>query len=219
MKHVFFTACLLIFLGTAWTLYLRWDNTRFVESLPKVPDRSNVENATDLSPQREPTVEDKNIDFLREAITQQDPPLVDEEVPIDTTHRPLHHGETHAPPQTVTRYESERDIKDRKVESEPFLFMPDFSAEELMESDRQSFVKKHGNIPEIDTYFKYMAPVYEAWAAGEGQVVIERTPEETVELSRAQMVLYPDAPHFRNQYQHALKTVEDLKQRREQLEN
>ena len=217
MKQVFFIACILIFLGTAWTLYLWWDNIRFVESLPKSPDRSNIENATDMGLQQEPTVEDKNIDFLREATTQQDPLHVDEEVPIDTTHRPFH-GETRSLPQTVTRHESEQDIEAPKVESEPPLFMPDLSAEELMESDRQIFIKKHGNIPEIEIYFKYMSPVYEAWAAGDGQVVIERTPEETVELSRAQMVLYPDKSHFRNQYQHALKTVEGLKRRRERLE-
>ncbi len=217
MKQIFFTASILIFFGATWMLYLWWDHTRFVESLPKAPDRSSIENTTDLRSQQEPTVEDKNRDFLREAITQQDTPHVDEEVPIDTTHRPLHHGETHSPPRTATLHESERDIEVPKVESDP-LFMPDLSAEELMESARQGFVEKHGNIPEIDIFFKYMAPVYEGWAAGGGPVVIDRTPEETVELSRAQMVLYPDKPHFRNQYQHALRTVEEIKRRRERLE-
>lgn len=213
MKQFFFAACILIFFSTALALYLRWDNTRFVESLPQA-----YPTDTDLSPQQEPTDEDKNIDVLGEATTQQDPAHVDKEMPLDTTHRPLHHGETHSLPQTVTRHESKRNIEDiegLKEESEPFRFMQDLSAEELMASDRQSFLKKHGNIPEIDIYFKYMAPVYEAWASGDDQVVTERTPEETLELSRAQMVLFPDKPHFRNQYQHALKTIEDLKRRRE----
>ena len=94
MKQVIFITCILIFLGAAWTLYLWWDTTRFVESLPKALDRSNIENATDLSSQQEPAVEDKNKnrDVFREAATQQDPPYEDEEVSIDTTHRPLHVG-------------------------------------------------------------------------------------------------------------------------------
>ena len=218
MKQVIFIACILIFWGAAWTLYLWWDTTRFVGSLPKAPDRSNIENATDRSSQQKPTVEDKNRDVLREAATQQDPPHVDEEVPIDTKHRPVHVGEPHAPPQIITSPGSEEAIKDLKEESESSVFIPDLSAEEHMAQLREVLVKKHGDIPEIDIYFKYMSPVYEAIAAGESQVVIESTPEETVELNRARMVLYPDESSFRNRYQHALKVVAEQKRRRERLQ-
>ena len=127
--------------------------------------------------------------------------------------------QTHARPQIITSPLSEEVIKDFKEESESSVFIPDLSAEEHMALVREVLVKKHGDIPEIDIYLKYMSPVYEAIAAGESQVVIDSTPEETVELNRARMVLYPDEPSFRNRYQHALKVVAEQKRRRERLES
>ncbi len=212
MKRVFFTAGALIFLGIAWTLFLRWDRIRFVESLPKAPVRTDIQHATEQTPQ-DLIAEDKSSDALRVQRTQDESAHIDEETPIDTTDRPLHHNETHSyRPELTFRHESEQGIETLKPENKSPIFAPDLSAEELIEMDRQSFVEKYGNIPEIDIFFKYMSPVYEAWAAGESQFTVDRTNEKILELSRAQMVLYPDKPYFRKEYERALKILKEQEQ-------
>ena len=90
MKQVIFTALAVIVLGVVWTLYLQWDNKRFVESLPKSVSQTNIEEPTDMSTQ-DSWSENENTEHPAPAAAD-----LFEEIPPDTAHRPPHGGNPHS---------------------------------------------------------------------------------------------------------------------------
>lgn len=219
MKKVIFTAIVLILLGTTWTLYLRWENKRFVESLPKAPSRTNIEQPTDTITQ-DGTDENKNSEpYPLESVPEnnklpveenvlQESTSLSEELSPDTAHRPPHPGESHLPDIDYTF----RATLEQEVESNAPSSIMDLSVEEIIENNRQMLLKKHGNIPEIDIYLKHMVPVFEGLTEGKSQVNVKRTPEAQLEYSRALATLFPTADNIK-QYQEVLQTMEEIKRR------
>ena len=205
MKKVFFTAIVVIVGGIALMLYLRWDTNRFVESLPKAPPQTSIEQPTDTSSQ-DSMSKNKNSELSVEMSVLPAPAATSPEASNDTAHRPPYHSDSHSdvhapPPLRVDRMQEDEDIK-QEGESSPSFF--DLSLEGMIEHTRQQLIEKHGDIPEIDIYLRLNAPLFQAIKNRETQVRIQRTPEEHLEFSRVMSVLYPNEQHNK-MYQDALK--------------
>lgn len=205
MKKVIFTVIVLIALGTAWALYLRWDNKRFVESLPKIPSETNIEKSTDTIVQdRKSEDEDSNF-FNLEDTSKDNKPLVEdskqkeEKIPLDAVHRHPHdersHPHDHAPPISAPSNAS------AIMDAATVMNLP---IEEVINISRQRLIEEHGNIPEIDIYLKELTPIWEAVKSGKTKLIIQRTPEEDLEFRRVMAKLFPNEQNIKL-YQDKLK--------------
>ena len=195
MKKVTFTATIVMVLGTIWVLYLRWDNSRFAESLPKVPSQTNIEHPHDTRIQGI-TSENEHNELPAEAKVLPAPTAPSAEVPNDIARKQPHHSDSpsdvYSPPLRLEGIQKDTGVK-QEAES-PSSFM-DLSVEAIIERNRQKLIAKHGDIPEIDIYFKLNAPLFEAIKNRETQVRIQRTLEEHLEFSRVMSVLFPSEAH------------------------
>ena len=213
MKKVFFTAIVIIILGTALTLYLRWDVNRFAESLPKAPPQTHIEQPADTRTQDSASENEKS--ELRTKVNAPSTPTAPSaEASSDTANKPPHHShshsDVHAPPIRVEGEQKDEVVKQEGESPRPFI---DLSVEEMVEHTRQQLIEAHGDIPEIDIYLRLNAPLFKALKNREAQVSIQRTPEEHLEFSRVMSVLYPSEAHDK-MYQDALRTVEERNQRK-----
>lgn len=215
MKKVVFTAIVVIVLGIALMLYLRWDTNRFVESLPKAPPQTNIEQPINTGTQ-DSTSENENSELPAEVNPLPAPTAVSAETPNDTTHKPSHHtnshSDVHIPPIRVEGLQKDEDVKQEGEILPPFW---DLSVEEIIERTRQKLIEKHGDIPEIDIYLRLNARLFEGIKNRETQVRIQRTPEEHLEFSRVMSVLYPSEAHDK-MYQDALQAAEERNRRKYQ---
>ena len=214
MKQVIFTALVVIVLGVVWTLYLQWDNKRFVESLPKSVSQMNIEEPTDMSTP-DSWSENENTEHPAPAAAN-----LFEEIPPDTAHRPPHGGNPHSHNSVPTfrieqelknpdQLEKEEGLEQGKESNLPVSFM-DLSLEQIIENNRQSLINRHGNIPEIDIYLKLNEPFFRALLKGKPtRVVIERTPEESLESSRVTAILFPNEAN-KKAYQDELEKMKEL---------
>ncbi len=213
MKKIGFTAMVIIILGTALTLYLRWDLNRFAESLPKAPLQTHIEQPTDMRTQGNVSENEKG-ELPAKVNTLSAPTSTSVEASNDTAHRPPDHSgfhsDVHAPPIRVEGQQKDEVVKQ---EDESTLSFMDLSLEEIIERNRQKLIEKHGDIPEIDIYLRLNAPLFEAIKNREAQVKIQRTLEEHLEFSRVMSVLYPSEEHDK-MYQAALQEVEKRRRRR-----
>ena len=86
----------------------------------------------------------------------------------------------------------------------------DLSLEQIIENNRQSLINRHGNIPEIDIYLKLNEPFFRALLKDKPtRVVIERTPEESLESSRVTAILFPNEAN-KKAYQDELEKMKEL---------
>lgn len=219
MKRFVFPAIVAIVLCSAWMLYLRWDTDRFIESLPKAPPHTHIEQMP-----QERVAENENSETLPpERVSEHNEPSAEGHVhphftdtlePPDTRHTdPVSQN-----PDPVSGIDVEQGTEE-KIETEegdqnnrhPVM---DLSLEQILEKNRRRLIEKHGPIPEIDIYLRHMIPVFEGAREGKRQVTIKRTPEEALEFSRAQSVLFPSEGNIKS-YQNVLKTTQYLKRRRE----
>ena len=212
MKKVLSTAIVLIVLGTVWMLYLQRGDNRFRESLPKVPSHMNTEQPIDTITQ-ENTTENENIGLPMEANVLQESTNETEEMSLNTAHRPSHDSNRHS-----FRIEQELKVPDQlqkeggleQEESPPPSSFMDLSLEQIIENNRQSLINRHGNIPEIDIYLKLNEPFFRALLKDKPtKVVIERTPEESLESSRVTAILFPNEAN-KKAYQDELKKMREL---------
>ena len=219
MKKVLCAAIVLMVLGTAWMLYLQREDNRFAESLPKVPSRMNTEQPIDTITQ-ENTTENENIGLPMEANVLQESPNETEEMSLNTAHRPPHDSNPHSHDQRpIFRIEQELKVPDQLEkeggleqveESNPPSSFMDLSIEQIIENNRQSLINRHGNIPEIDIYLKLNEPFFRALLKDKPtEVVIERTPEESLESSRVTAILFPNEAN-KKAYQDELKKMKEL---------
>ena len=213
MKKVGFTAMIIIILGTAWALYLRWDVDRFAESLPKAPPQTHIEQPT--NPKSQDNVSENEKSELPAKVNTLSAPIsTSAKASNDTARRPPHHSNSHsdghAPPIRVEEQQKEEVVKQEGESPRSFM---DLSVEEMMEWTRQQLIEKHGDIPEIDIYLKLNAPLFEGIKNREAQVKIQRTPEEHLEFSRVMSVLYPSKAHDK-MYQDALEAIEERNRRK-----
>ena len=213
MKKVGFTAMVIIILGTAWTLYLRWNVNRFAESLPKAPPQTHIEQPTDMRTQSSVSENEKS-ELSAKVNTLSAPTSTSAEASNDTAHSSPHHSsfhsDVHAPPIRVEEQQKDEVVKQ---ESENLRSFMDLSLEEIIERNRQQLIEKHGDIPEIDIYLRLNAPLFKAIKNQEAQVKIQRTLEEHLESSRVMSVLYPSEEHDK-MYRAALQEVEERSRRR-----
>ena len=89
MKKVIFTATIVMVLGTIWVLYLRWDNSRFAESLPKVPLQTNIEQPHDTRIQT-----GRKNELAAEAKVLPAPTAPSAEAPNDVARKQPHHSDS-----------------------------------------------------------------------------------------------------------------------------
>ena len=219
MKKVLCTAIVLIVLGTAWMLYLQREDNRFGESLPKVPSRMNTEQPIDTITQ-ENTTENENIGLSMEANVLQESTNETEEMSLNTAHRPPYNSNPHSRDPAPTfrieqelknpnQLEKEGGLEQGKESNLPTSFM-DLSLEQIIENNRQSLINRHGNIPEIDIYLKLNEPFFRALLKDKPtRVVIERTPEESLESSRVTAILFPNEAN-KKAYQDELEKMKEL---------
>lgn len=219
MKKVLCTAIVLIVLGTVWMLYLQRENNRFRDSLPKVPSRMNIEQPIDTITQ-ENTTENENIGLPMAANVRQESTNETEEMSLNTAHRPPHDSNPHSHEQGPTfrieqepnvpdQFEKEGDLEQVEESNPPSSFM-DLSLEQIIENNRQALINRHGNIPEIDIYLKLNEPFFRALLKDKPtKVVIERTPEESLESSRVTAILFPNEAN-KKAYQDELKKMKEL---------
>ena len=207
MKKIVFTAMVIIILGTAWTLYLRWDVNRFAESLPKAPLQTHIEQPTDTRTQ-DNMPENEKSELPTKVNAPSAPTSTFAEASNAPAHRPPHHSDSHSDVHTPPiRVEGQQKDEVVKQEGKSPLSFSDLSVEEIIERNRQKLIEKHGDIPEIDIYLRLNAPLFEAIKNRETQVRIQRTPEEHLEFSRVMSVLYPSEAHDK-MYQEALQRAE-----------
>ncbi len=213
MKKVLCPAIVLIVLGTVWTLYLQREDNRFEESLPKVPSRMNTEQPIDSITQ-ESTTENENIGLPVEANVPQESTNETEEISLNTAPRPPSHdqGPTFRIQQELkvpNQLQKEGGLEQVEESNPPSSFI-DLSLEQIIENNRQALINRHGNIPEIDIYLKLREPFFRALLKDKPtKVVIERTPEESLESSRVTAILFPNEAN-KKAYQDELKRMKEL---------
>lgn len=213
MKKVLCTAIVLIVLGTAWMLYLQREDNRFKESLPKVPSRMNTEQPIDTITQ-ENTTENENIGLPVAANVLQESTNETEEMSLNTAPRPPSHdqGPTFRIQQELKvpdQLQKEGGLEQVEESNPPSSFM-DLSLEQIIENNRHALINRHGNIPEIDIYLKLREPFFRALLKDKpAKVVIEMTPEESLESSRVTAILFPNEAN-KKAYQDELKKMQEL---------
>ena len=218
MKKIFLPATVVIVFCTAWMLYLQWDTERFIESLPKAASRTSGMMPQERTAENENsgTLPPENVSENNEP-SAKDPALPDftENLnPPDAIHREMvsrNHDDVYGlDVKHVTEVKKGTGEGDQNKRP-PVMAL---SVEQIIENNRRMLIEKHGNIPEIDIYLHYMKPVFEGMKEGKRQVRIDRTPEEELEFSRVQSVLFPSEDHLKH-YQDVLKTTQELKRRSE----
>ena len=217
MKRVIYAIIVLIVLGTVWLLYLRWENKRFAESLPKAPSRTNIEKSSNRVIQdRAFDNENRKQSHLRDVLKNSELSAETNVSQVSTTrykkastnmkHTDPHNGEPNSHVSNDIFYSD----LESESESNVLTSFLDLSVDEIIERRRQKLIKEHGNIPEIDIYLKYTRKVYEAVKSGESQVNMTMTPEEHLEFSRTMAYFFPSEKVIK-MYQDASKTMEKLK--------
>ena len=208
MKRIYATAIVLITLGIAWTLYLRYQNKRFIDNLPKGP--------TPVT-KRMPTPNTSTIDEHENNETPEtaDPATHSNESIIEES--PL----TTDTPQGTAPQKSEVIVPKNVPEdiSEPNTFtetpepekeqpgIRELSLEEIMEKNREHLIKKHGDIPEVDIFLKHFP--FESLQQGKTKIERTRTlsSEEILNYKKSIATLWPNKSNLKN-YQDALKMQE-----------
>ena len=218
MRKLLFTTIVLIVLGTAWMLYLQWENKRFAANLLKVPSNTNIEQPIDTITQGF-TVENENSDSPAEANVSQESPTMDEGPLPDPTVRPPHHSNSHLQNRGSTlRHQQKLEVRDqskkedRDIEAKdesPSSSVKDLSVEEIIENNRRFLINQHGDIPEIDKYLELNAPFFQQIKDGTTRIVVEMTPEDSLENSRLTAILYPNEAN-KKAYQDELKRMREL---------
>lgn len=215
MKRFVFPTIVVIVLCSAWMLYLQWDTDRFIESLPKAPPHTHIEQI----PQERTSGNENSETFLPERVSENNEPSAEGHVHPDFTET-LDPPETrHTPPvshhhEPVVEQVTEEKIKTEEGDQNNRLPFMDLSVEQKIEIFRRRQIEKHGPIPEIDIYIRHMMPFFEGITEGKRRVTIKRTAEEALEYDRARSVLFPSEENLKT-YQNTLKTVQDIKRRRE----
>lgn len=211
MKKTIFIVIGLIALGTAWTLYLRWDNKRFLEGLPAVKSSTPIQRPIDTIDDKGSETENENSVLPEDFNESQDVLSTDAGMAPDTAERPLHHSDTHSklhPPNF--RIERKDIVKPREGEEDtPTPSVKDLSVEKIIDNNRQSLIRRHGDIPEIDIFLKLNAHLFEGMKNGEPQRRVPMTPEESLENLRVISILFPSEVNEKA-YQEALKTHKEL---------
>lgn len=217
MKTVFCAAIILIIFGAALTLYLRSADTRFVESLPKVPSPTSLEQSTDpIAPEN--TSENEKIKRPTAANSLQ-ATTVDDPLLLDIAPRPLHHSDSHFSEggstfsiqrESIVLHHEQDDDDDIEAEDEsPPTSVTDLSLEEIIEVNRQYLIREHGDIPEIDRFLELSRPFFQQIQEGATEIVVELTPEESLENSRLTALFYPTEAN-RKAYLDELEKMKEL---------
>ena len=186
MKKVVFTATLLIVLGTVWTLYLEQDKKRFIDNLPQPPATVRQPVGTADAPATSKSIETMT---AKSALSE----TIVEDTLTESEHAHPHphtHADSLETTEKVERFDddmfSESEIPSDLVDlhshqtKEPRRHWKELSKEELYERRKQSLIRKHGDIPEVEIYLKqrmYPKPYL--------------TAEEFTEQARAMLILFP----------------------------
>lgn len=213
MRHIFFTAVVLIVLGVAWTLYLQLDNTRFVESLPQAPSSTHREATAD--PSLKSGNENVNSELPAGSHVQR-AAIEPFELPPDTPPRPSPVGrqdptfriQREREGKVMETSESEKENLQEESESSPSSTFQDLSLEQLIENNRQRLIDQHGEIPEIDRYLELNRSFFQQILEGKTQITVDRTPEESLENSRLTALLFPTEAN-QKAYQDELKKMKE----------
>ncbi len=208
MKKVYFAAIVLITLGTAWTLYLRYQNRRFIENLPKgptpvtkriyTPNTSTIHKGENSeTPETEDPATHSNERIIEESLLTTDTPqsaspqkpeaIVPKSVPEDISE-----------PNTFT------EIPEPEKEQPGIT---ELSIEEIVDKNREHLIKKHGDIPEVDIFLKHFP--FESLQQGKTKIEQTRTlsSDEILNYKKAIATLWPNKTNLKD-YQDALKMHE-----------
>lgn len=219
MKILVLPTIIVMSLCGAWMLYLRWDTQRFVESLPEAPSRTHTkpmpqerltENENSQTPPPERVAE--NNASSTEGLSRWD--ATEDLNPSDTSHTDPA-DQKHDPVSGID-VEQKTEDKLETQESDENSRHPamDLSLEQIVENNRRRLIEQHGNIPEVDIYIHHMMPVFKGITEGKQELTVQRTPEEALEYSKAQAVLFPTQKNIQS-YQNVLKTTQHLKRRKQ----
>lgn len=209
MKKVIFTVIILIAFGTAWVLYLQWDNRHFVKNLPDIPSQTdNVQSTTTII--QEGTSEDPSKDGGSHEKETEHQATTHEEGKEETLHDA--HGHPHNDDIHPHDHDPAVSVKPNattpisgEIKTTSILTL---SLKDAIKRKREMLVEKHGDIPEIDIYLKNFAAILEAAKSGNTQLTIQRTPEEDLEFSRVMAKLFPNEQNIKL-YQDKLKSMNE----------
>ena len=209
MKKVIFATITLIIFCVAFSLHIRRETDRFVQSQPEIPQQTHVEHPIDTGG-AESQGENQNSENTTEV-------NVWEATPADAPPA-LHRDPTHSQNRdTQYRIQQNETVKvfapeDQDAEQENSgkkpLSIEDLSVEQIIENNRRYLINKHGNIPEIDIYLKLNASFYESIKNQEPEYVRTFTPEESLEYRRVVSILYPTQANIKA-YQDELERMEE----------
>lgn len=215
MRKIIFMAIVLIVLGTAWTLYLKHDTERFIDSLPK-------KSATGTQPQNitNMPVTDENSDPFQSM-------NVIEGALEDFNEEPGAAGSAEGGNSEKKDTSGLIDFANEFLERDPIAEWSPHPAEEehpaeepmglmklsraeIVENNRKRLIEIHGDIPEVHTYLKYFP--FEALQNPEntGTYSFTMSLDEFLEYQKASAVLFPNASNIKN-YQQALEMYEKFK--------
>ncbi|MDE0553125.1 MAG: hypothetical protein OXI24_02840 [Candidatus Poribacteria bacterium] len=201
MRDVILIGIVIIVLGAAWSLYLKYDTQRFIDSFPKVPATvAQPQNTTEEAISSSKNASPKNARVAQETLeTFTEKPAVEVE---DTKREKI---------ETSTRMDFADEISE---ESPPSAFdspptqapigMLNLSREEIVENNRKHLIEIHGDIPEVHTFLKYFPFEVLLDVENKEKYEFSLSHEEFLEYQRANAVLFPNAAN-REGYQKALE--------------
>ena len=214
MKRSLHLVVVIVFCG-AWMLYLRWDTQRFIESLPTAPSRTHIKQM----PQESVSENENSPASPPESVSENNEPedhiLPDSaETPNTPDTRPTDPGAEEPVLGIDVEQKNQENLETQEDDGNDRHPAMDLTLEQIVENNRRRLIEQHGNIPEVDIYIRHMMPVFKGITEGKQQLTIQRTPEEALEYSRAQAVLFPSEKNLKS-YQNVLEETQYLKRRNE----
>ena len=209
MKKVIFTAITLIVLGTAWTLYLKRETERFVDSLPEVPATvTQPQNITDIPITDENSVASQSTRVMSDALEDSNEEQAatgsaeDKEKGKNGTLGFMDFADEPSERDPIAERSPQHD-KEERSEEEPIGLMK-LSRAEIVENNRKHLIEIHGDIPEVHTYLKYFPFEALQETENQGTYSVTMSLEEHLEYQKALAVLFPNASNVKN-YQQTLE--------------
>lgn len=214
MRKIIFAVIVFIVLATAWTLYLKHDTERFIESLPKVPAATQTQDTKDRS------IIDENNDLSHSKRVMQDVLEDFDEEPAaaaSTQNRKDKKNDTSALIDVADEFSEQNSIaewslqgaEEEYLEEEPIRVI-NLSKAEIVENNRKWLIEIHGDIPEVHTFLKYFP--FEAILNPENKdpFTFTMNQEESLAYKKALAVLFPSEANQKH-YQNALEMYEKFR--------
>ncbi len=215
MRKIIFIAIVLIVLGTAWTLYLKHDTERFIDSLPKKSATgTQPQNITNMPVTDENSDPFQSMNVIEGALegSNEEPGTAgsaeDRDNEKKDTSGLIDFSNEFLERDPIAEW-SPHPVEKEHPEEEPMGLMK-LSRAEIVENNRKRLIEIHGNIPEVHTYLKYFP--FEALQNPEnkGTYSFTMSLDEFLEYQKASAVLFPNASNIKN-YQQALEMYKKFK--------